>query len=476
MRGENGSGKTTLLNILTGNLEPDVGIIDYLNRGKRRCYRFPRHWWQELNPLDHFAPEYVARAGLGRTWQDVRLFNSQSLRDNVAVAIPHQTGENPVFALFAHRIVRRRESHIRSEADLLLARLGLTQLRDASGDKVSLGQAKRVAIARAVAAGARILFLDEPLAGLDRQGIKDVLSLLELLVSDYSVTLVMVEHVSNQPHLHGLISTDWLLSEGRVYRNERNENHSVPAVCCDATSAALGPSQPAWLSRLVAGDCEVISEQLARGAILTRIRRPDRCHGSPQPALEVRGLVVNRGSRIVVGLDEHGKSSGFDLTLNTGETCILQAPNGWGKSTLLAAIAGLIPCETGTILLGSASLDRLPVWDRVDRGLRFLPSGGSVFSSLRVRDAMKLAAASSISAETCSLSYRLCGSLSGGERQSIGLKGMLAPSKSPFVLMLDEPFSALDDINMQRIIEGLSAASLRSTLIVVPTFPLSQRK
>lgn len=101
LRGENGSGKTTLLNILTGNLKPDAGTVQYLADGTHRAYRFPRRWWQELNPFDYFTPEFVAHKGMGRTWQDVRLFSSQSLRDNIAVAEPSQPGENPILALLS---------------------------------------------------------------------------------------------------------------------------------------------------------------------------------------------------------------------------------------------------------------------------------------------------------------------------------------------------------------------------------------
>src|ERR1051325_538880 len=83
LRGENGSGKTTLLNILTGNLEPDSGSVQFLADSTPRDYSFPRAWWQKLNPFDHFTPESVAQEGIGRTWQDVRLFGAQSLHDNL---------------------------------------------------------------------------------------------------------------------------------------------------------------------------------------------------------------------------------------------------------------------------------------------------------------------------------------------------------------------------------------------------------
>nr|VFK32891.1 MAG: branched-chain amino acid transport system ATP-binding protein [Candidatus Kentron sp. MB]VFK35671.1 MAG: branched-chain amino acid transport system ATP-binding protein [Candidatus Kentron sp. MB]VFK77427.1 MAG: branched-chain amino acid transport system ATP-binding protein [Candidatus Kentron sp. MB] len=182
LRGENGSGKTTLLNVLTGNLESDAGTLHYLAGKTPRAYRFPRGWWQDVNPIDHFTPESVAREGVSRTWQDVRLFNAQTLRDNIAVSEQGHPGENPLMTLLVPLLSSRREKCINQAADAMLARLGLAGREQSSADMISLGQSKRVAIARSVAAGVRILFLDEPLAGLDRQGIQDVLRLLESLV------------------------------------------------------------------------------------------------------------------------------------------------------------------------------------------------------------------------------------------------------------------------------------------------------
>src|ERR1039458_9930056 len=111
--GENGSGKTTLLNILTGNLEPDAGTIQYLADNTPRAYEFPRPWWRDLNPWDHFRPEFVALEGIGRTWQDVRLFATQSVLDNIAVASTVQPGENPLAVLINTRGTRRSEREVR---------------------------------------------------------------------------------------------------------------------------------------------------------------------------------------------------------------------------------------------------------------------------------------------------------------------------------------------------------------------------
>ena len=67
LRGDNGSGKTTLLNILSGNLEPDAGSIHLQANGTAEHFKFPRRWWENLNPFDHFTPERVAREGVGRS-------------------------------------------------------------------------------------------------------------------------------------------------------------------------------------------------------------------------------------------------------------------------------------------------------------------------------------------------------------------------------------------------------------------------
>jgi branched-chain amino acid transport system ATP-binding protein len=437
LRGENGSGKTTLLNILTGNLEPDAGAIRYLADGTPRAYRFPRRWWQDLNPFDHFTPEFVTREGMSRTWQDVRLFGSQSLRDNIAVAEPVQPGENPDLALLAPGQSTRREKMIDQQADAMLARLGLAGRETSSADKISLGQSKRVAIARAVAAGARVLFLDEPLAGLDRQGITDILALLESLVREHDVTLVIVEHVFNQPHLRHLVTLDWLLAGGSL---------AVSRPASDLRPLRSGPSstiRPPWFDLLTSDDAEIVDEVLPRGAFLTRIRRGDRFQRPPMPVLEICDLVVKRGARTVIGLDDQGNPTGFSLTLFQGEIAVLQAPNGWGKSTLFETITGTIEAHSGSVCLEGRTLNGLAAWERVGHGLRALPSGGHTFPNLRTREALRLSGSQAPTINVEHLGNGLCSSLSGGQRQLLAVA-----ASSGFIhtraALFDEPFSMLD--------------------------------
>ncbi len=74
LRGDNGSGKTTLLNILTGSLTPDSGTIDVMLPSGHEHFSFPKRWTQVLNLADNFTPERVAKSGVSRTWQEIRLF------------------------------------------------------------------------------------------------------------------------------------------------------------------------------------------------------------------------------------------------------------------------------------------------------------------------------------------------------------------------------------------------------------------
>jgi ABC-type branched-subunit amino acid transport system ATPase component len=466
LRGENGSGKTTLLNILTGNLEPDSGTLDYLADGTPRSYSFPRRWWQELNPFDHFTPEFVAREGIGRTWQDVRLFGAQSLRDNIAVAEPGHPGENPLVALIAPGYANRREADLNRQADAMLARLGLAGREESSADMISLGQSKRVAIARAVAAGAKILFLDEPLAGLDRQGINDVLALLKSLSTDQQLTLVIVEHVFNFVHLHGIVQTHWMLEGGRIAIDRGTTIPEVDEI--DGIPVTVAP--PAWFSQLAGNQENIATERLPRGATLTRIRRPERSKPDARLVFEIKDLVVKRGQRKVIGLDAHGDTTGFNLALHEGEIAILQASNGWGKSTLFDAICGNAPASGGSILINGSAIESTHPWVRARSGLFPSPSAAKLFPSLKVGEAARLSPNFRTS-DLPSLPFaeRTVSSLSGGEKQRTLLRLALPESDKPGLILLDEPFAMLDKNKTNEAISLISMTKGRSAvLILVP--------
>lgn len=456
LRGDNGSGKTTLLNILTGNLEPDSGVIDLLANGTSRRFAFPLRWWEVLNPLSHFTPESVAQEGVGRSWQEIRLFRTQDLSSNVAVAMPRQLGENPLWATFRRGAVRRQETANVESVRNRLADIGMAERADSLADHVSLGQAKRVAIARAVHGGARVLLLDEPLAGLDSAGIKQVLELLERLGRRDDITLVIVEHVFHIPRLLNQATTVWTLDAGRVtvqpaaeVRAEWNASRSDGFAGC--------------LDGFAIPSARITHRPLSGGAVLTTVTPPGA--DKTRFLLEVDGLIVQRGNRIVLGAE-----GGLSFALREGEVGVLRAPNGWGKTTLLEAIAGLIPVAGGRVRLRGAAVDALAPWHRNETGLSFLQARDHTFPNLTVSESLRIAGIRDDPEVIRELRGRRVSDLSGGQRQQVALASVLSPEKGR-IYCLDEPFGALDQAASKRLQGQLADVLPGSTcLIAEPSF------
>ncbi len=458
LRGDNGSGKTTLLNILTGNLEPDSGWIRMNAAGSEELFEFPLRWRQRIDPFERFMPERIARESVGRTWQDVRLFSTRTLVDNIAVSRPGQPGERPMAALLGLRGAGPAEARNRAESASILDRLGLKGRENSSADKISLGQAKRVAIARAVRSGSRVLFLDEPLSGLDGEGIEGVMSYLEELAHGGKSTLVIIEHVLNIPRILAFARTVWTLADGSL----SVENPTT--VQKELKNLTVPADRPAWLRELDLPGLEVRNEILPAGATLTRIRRPGIPITTNQPALELKSLVVCRGRRVVIGGRGAGSPDGFDLRIMEGEIAVLQAPNGWGKSSLIRAISGQLPAQSGTVSLHGERIDGLPPWRRVRKGLAILPSDDFAFPSLKVGEVFRLAGRKGAEVAGESLRDRFVSCLSGGESRAVAVRTLRPEGFGLF----DEPFGALDQKMsrelLRHLILGRSTALLTEPL------------
>jgi len=468
LRGDNGSGKTTLLNILTGNLEPDAGAIQLFTNEVKENFHFPGHWWQGLNPFNRFTPERMSREGVGRTWQEIRLFPTQNLSDNIALATPGQLGENPVWALLRRRAVQRQERVILNSAEEALSELGLKGREISSADKVSMGQSKRVAIARAVQTGARILFLDEPLAGLDEAGVGEVMNLLEKLAYDEKITLVIVEHVFNISRILDLATTVWTLGSGKV-------TVETPAsVRAEIEQNAVNGIQD-WIGEMTGTDSNIVNQKLPGGAVLSTVITAG-VNTSPV-VLDVEDLVVHRGKRMVIGeRAQDARLHGLSFTLHRGQLAFLQAPNGWGKTTLLEAISGLIPITKGSIRLNGKPVQDSPAWERAANGMSLLQARNHSFSGLSVREVLRLSHVSSVPENIAHLLERHMSDLSGGEKQKVAMA--CAINSGSFAIgLLDEPFSALDqeavDLAWTVLSDCLPNAGL---LVAVPRIGMPEYK
>jgi energy-coupling factor transport system ATP-binding protein len=331
-------------------------------------------------------------------------------------------------------------------------------------DDLSGGQQRRVALARLLTSQSPLLVLDEPLAGLDQQGIRHVLDLLESIVRDHSVTLVIVEHVFNLPQIAYLATSDWLLNDGRI---ECSRTAPTPARRIEMPMVVTPAVQtrPGWFDLLMDGETEITDEPLPRGAMLTRIRS-GACLRDQEPVLEIRDLIVQRGSRVVVGLDGERQLSGFDLSLKQGEIAILQAPNGWGKSTLLEAIAGFCPASSGEVILNGQPITKCVPWRIARMGLKVVLSQNQFLPTLSLDEIASLGGGDSVPEEFESDLNRSEGSLSGGEKQRFRLQLALSGKSTPAVLLLDEPFAGLDENAGAKIALNLKQASQKYPLLI----------
>ena len=461
LRGPNGSGKTTLLNILTGNLEPDGGTIEIAaeEAAGSECFNFPPTWLGGLNPMDHFTPERIANEGVGRTWQDIRLFPTHSLRDNVVLAMKNQTGENPLAVFFKRSIINREEREWGKQADGLLSRFGLGGRETSSADMVSLGQSKRVAIARTVQAGARILFLDEPLAALDANGIRDIMGLLAELVKEHAVTLVIVEHVFNIPKVLDLATSVWTIDNATI-RVESPED--VRKESFHNEGDALRP----WLTQLAQSESAIVDLELPGGALLSYVNLNQSA--ADQPGLDVDNLVVRRGRRPVIGrTNADGKVEGLSFSVPRGCLAVLQAPNGWGKTTFLEALTGIIPTAAGEMRIYGTAVQKMPTWTRINRGLAVMQSRDNAFPNLSVDESLKLAEVEEPPENVRPFMGRRISDLSGGERQKVAAACSLANADSK-VTILDEPFGMLDVASIPKLQAQIASNTSGATLILVP--------
>jgi branched-chain amino acid transport system ATP-binding protein len=174
--GPNGSGKTTILNVLSGFYKPTSGTITL---DGRRISGRPAH--------------QITAAGLARTFQNLRLFKSMTVLENVLVGMGHHARTGMLAALFNPLAVRREEHVFSSRAAEILELLDLTEVANDKASSLPYGTQRRVEIARALATRPKILLLDEPAAGLNEIETETLRQTL-LKIRDSGVTIFLVEH------------------------------------------------------------------------------------------------------------------------------------------------------------------------------------------------------------------------------------------------------------------------------------------
>jgi len=174
--GPNGAGKTSLFNLVTGVVKPDAGTV--MLGGER------------LDPLKFHQR---IRRGLSRTWQNIRLFPSLPVIDNLLIATHDYPGERLVNILFRHARLRAHDKTARDKALDILAKMGLVGVADHRVVDLPYGQQKLIGVARALMGDAKCLLLDEPMAGVEGQSYAAMQRMVRE-VAEHGVAVCVVEH------------------------------------------------------------------------------------------------------------------------------------------------------------------------------------------------------------------------------------------------------------------------------------------
>jgi len=174
--GPNGAGKTTIFNLVTGFLRPDSGEIIYLNKN-----------------IVGLAPWDISRLGIGRLFQDVRVFERMKTIDNVLCAFKDQKGENVFRSVFTRWKIKEEEKILEKRALDILDFVGLKEKSKDPAGSLSFGQQKLLSIARLLATGADVFLLDEPTAGISSYLIQKLFELIRKLAKE-GKTIIFIEH------------------------------------------------------------------------------------------------------------------------------------------------------------------------------------------------------------------------------------------------------------------------------------------
>jgi branched-chain amino acid transport system ATP-binding protein len=175
--GPNGAGKTTIFNLLTGVYEPTEGEIYF--QGKR---------------IDGLRPHQIARRGVSRTFQNIRLFPGMTVLENVLTACHIHSRQSLADAIFRSPRFSRDEREQREFCLELLRIFDLERYQNEGGTSLPYGNQRRLEIVRALATRPKLLLLDEPAAGMNPSEQEDLIELIRQIRDRFGLTILLVEH------------------------------------------------------------------------------------------------------------------------------------------------------------------------------------------------------------------------------------------------------------------------------------------
>ncbi len=178
--GPNGAGKTTVFNLITGVYRPSEGavLLDGVD-------------------LTGHRPDRIVRAGVARTFQNIRLFNRMTCLENIMVPLLQRCSYGLTGAFFRHPAARAQEKQVRSTALQLMDAMGIADTAQLVSSTLPYGLQRKLEIARALACAPKLLLLDEPAAGMNDAETHELAQTLVRVQKNFSVSILLIEHHIN---------------------------------------------------------------------------------------------------------------------------------------------------------------------------------------------------------------------------------------------------------------------------------------
>ncbi|HBK05244.1 MAG TPA: ABC transporter ATP-binding protein [Acetobacteraceae bacterium] len=415
--GPNGAGKTTFFNMLTGILKPNSGIVMF-----------------DGHDITNLPVYQRIRLGLSRSFQILSVFPNLTAFENVRVAV--QAQDKRAWGLW-------RDAYdyddLNARTWSLLAAVGLEDRAAEPCANLGHGQRRLLEIAISLATDAKLLLLDEPLAGLAEADRQVVGALIRKLADSHAVLLI--EHDIDR--VLALSDRITVLHQGRLI--------------ADGNPAEVG-SNP-----------DVVAAYLGAERIIPPAAPTDAdraAHAASKPILVIDKLRAGYAGSVVL--------EDLSLVVHEGEAVALLGRNGVGKTTTLRAITGTVRSSGGQITLDGGAITNAKPYEINQKGISLVPEGRRLFPNLTVLDNLRLAmrAGGASLDDVYALFPKLkilqkskAESLSGGERQMLAIaRALMVPAT---LILLDEPFEGLAPAIVKEVMDALAQLRGRVAMVIV---------